>query len=875
MRRHRPSVLFLVAAIAVILEDSPAQVTDGYRIFSITFATSNPARLAINRGRLAWLDEDITTGFHYVKYYSGATITTLDSGLTGACIGLGSDYLVWNTAGELVKAYDLRNEKPIILGESYNPDGNQPIEVNNGITVYAVRTAGPGTAIVVHRLLNNTDIALSAAVWNTSPTVHQGQIAWVAADSEGTNVSSNIFLYSGHTTKNISGTVRARNAAPILRDGGVLWLQTDSLGTRVRFWFGDTLLTVDHGTSASSVCAGYDVSDGIAVVAFNDTSTGSGRITIFDAERDTTIVFADSNGVRSPHISNGLAVWQSGTGIDRRLHSYDVRSSTVEDISAAESPVIDHDMIAWTFGDAVELRRYVTYRKLTTDGMNGWYQTKFKTIDSNRVVWGNFANSTHMRMFSWNGSTVSQLDDSSVTKDLVVANDGLAVWRVNFDSLYYYDWVHSPVKFLDTVQAENPLTAGGSIGFHGLKLTTNDQVQYPWLYNTKSGRLIQLSTDSSNAGNVYCDGNTACWENLSTQRLLFYDGVSTVPISDSAITGDYEYRNGMVVWTQVRGGFVQVFSYDARSKAVQQFTMGGPDRYRPMTDGKSVLWFENVVFSGKFVDGDLVCLSDPATPPTRIHHVPSLTTSWNSVSNGDLAWASNGNVVVYDGEVISQIVDGSGYYLTDAHVDKGFVEWRRMQPPPASDSGDIYLGTLHPHAAFDADNIRGSGPLVVAFTNRSWENAQTFLWDLGDGTTSTVRNPVHTYNAPGAYSVTLTVNGNGFSSSERKYALVRVASTTSTGLTSPAAPTTTQLYQNFPNPFNPKTVVSGQWTVDSRVRLAVYDVLGREIAILANGRYPAGKHEFTFDGSNLSSGVYFYRLTVGHESAIRKMVLMK
>jgi len=875
MRRHQLTGFILLATIVVTLEYSPAQVTDGYRVFTITFATSNPNGLAINRGRLAWQDDDVNTGLHFIKYYSGASITTLDSGLTGATIGLGSEFLVWNTAGELVKAYDLRYEKPIILGESYNPDGKQPVDVNSGIVVYAVRSAGTGSVIAVHRLLNNSDTMLSAAVWNTSPTVHQGQIAWVAADSEGASVSSNIFLFDGRATTNISRTVRTRNTAPILRDGGVAWLQADSVGSRVRFWFGDTLRTVDNEPAGSSVCTGYDVSDGIAVAAFNDTTTGRGRISLYDAEHDTALVLSDSNGVRSPHISNGLAVWQSGTGADRRLQSYDVRTSAYADISAGESPVIDHDILAWTFGDAVELRRYVTNRKLTSDGMNGWEQTKFKTIDSNKVIWGNFANSPHMRMFSWDGSTVSRLSDSSVTTDLVVANDGLAVWRVNFDSLYYSDWVHPPVKFLDTIQAENPLTAGGSISFHGTKLTVNDQVQYPWLYDTKTGQLIQLSMDSTNAGDVYCDGKTACWENLSTQRLLFYDGTTTVPISDSAIAGDYEYRNGLIVWTQERGGAVQVFSYDVQSKTVHELTTGGTDKYRPMTDGTNVLWFENAVFSGKFVDGDLVYLSDPAIPPTRIHHVPSRTTSWNSVSNADLAWASNGSVVVYDGDVISQIVDGSGYYLTDAHVDKGFVEWRRMQQLPATDSGDIYLGTLHPHAAFDADNVSGSGPLAVAFTNRSWEDARTYLWDFGDGTTSTERSPMHSYATPGKYSVTLTVAGNGFSSSERKYALVRVASTTSATSANPSFPATAQLYQNYPNPFNPTTVVSGQWPVTSFVRLVVYDVLGREVAVLADGQYPPGRFSFTFDASGLASGVYFCRLTAGNSMAVRQMLLIK
>ena len=91
----------------------------------------------------------------------------------------------------------------------------------------------------------------------------------------------------------------------------------------------------------------------------------------------------------------------------------------------------------------------------------------------------------------------------------------------------------------------------------------------------------------------------------------------------------------------------------------------------------------------------------------------------------------------------------------------------------------------------------------------------------------------------------------------------------------PGSPTAFALAQNYPNPFNPATVISGQWPVASRVRLVVYDILGREVAVLADSRYPAGRHTFTFDGSKLSSGIYFYRLTAERFSATRAMVLLR
>ena len=91
------------------------------------------------------------------------------------------------------------------------------------------------------------------------------------------------------------------------------------------------------------------------------------------------------------------------------------------------------------------------------------------------------------------------------------------------------------------------------------------------------------------------------------------------------------------------------------------------------------------------------------------------------------------------------------------------------------------------------------------------------------------------------------------------------------------------LSQNYPNPFNPKTVINYQLpapsgvegTVVSAVRVAVYDILGREVAVLVNENKPAGAYQVIFDGSALPSGVYFYRIQAGGFEQTRKLVLLK
>ena len=83
------------------------------------------------------------------------------------------------------------------------------------------------------------------------------------------------------------------------------------------------------------------------------------------------------------------------------------------------------------------------------------------------------------------------------------------------------------------------------------------------------------------------------------------------------------------------------------------------------------------------------------------------------------------------------------------------------------------------------------------------------------------------------------------------------------------------LQQNFPNPFNPTTVISYELPVTSSVRLIVYDMLGREVAVLVNEQRPAGAHTAMWDAQGMPSGVYFYRLTAGSFMSTHKMLMIK
>jgi hypothetical protein len=88
-------------------------------------------------------------------------------------------------------------------------------------------------------------------------------------------------------------------------------------------------------------------------------------------------------------------------------------------------------------------------------------------------------------------------------------------------------------------------------------------------------------------------------------------------------------------------------------------------------------------------------------------------------------------------------------------------------------------------------------------------------------------------------------------------------------------PSTFKLLQNYPNPFNSSTVISFTLPERSNIALDIFDLLGREIAVVFSGSLEAGSHTIRFDGKDIPSGIYFYRLNRGKIVETRKMVLVK
>lgn len=83
------------------------------------------------------------------------------------------------------------------------------------------------------------------------------------------------------------------------------------------------------------------------------------------------------------------------------------------------------------------------------------------------------------------------------------------------------------------------------------------------------------------------------------------------------------------------------------------------------------------------------------------------------------------------------------------------------------------------------------------------------------------------------------------------------------------------LKQNYPNPFNPSTKIGFTLPSENNVRISIYNLIGQKVAEVVNSKFSAGSHSIDFNASNLSSGIYLYKIDAGNFTSVKKMQLIK
>ena len=128
---------------------------------------------------------------------------------------------------------------------------------------------------------------------------------------------------------------------------------------------------------------------------------------------------------------------------------------------------------------------------------------------------------------------------------------------------------------------------------------------------------------------------------------------------------------------------------------------------------------------------------------------------------------------------------------------------------------------------------------------------------------------------PGTYYFWVKAKDRYCTFKESGFSTVASCVVTETGQTVNIIPDKFYLNQNYPNPFNPVTSIKFGLKKDEFVEMKVFDITGKEIATLINSQYKAGNYSIEFNGMNVASGIYIYRIIAGEFTDIRKMVLLK
>ena len=254
------------------------------------------------------------------------------------------------------------------------------------------------------------------------------------------------------------------------------------------------------------------------------------------------------------------------------------------------------------------------------------------------------------------------------------------------------------------------------------------------------------------------------------------------------------------------------------------------------------------------------------------------------------------NSIAAIGDTITFEEYGTGTVITDQYLSEGiiFSGLEAGQNPVIHDYGEsTHTSTLHSYDWF--------GALVVHFVNP--ENSEEYrnvrhisfdnpidtevdyisiaVYDAEDlilyqsVSTSPERVTINLENSPAAYMVLDDSANTAYVIDNLTTDSVSTVSNISEKFAQHMLPAQINLEQNYPNPFNPSTRINYSLPKSDLVNIIVYDSQGREVDVLVNEFKNQGSHTIEFDGSGLSSGIYYYRVQAGNFINTKKMILMK
>lgn len=251
-------------------------------------------------------------------------------------------------------------------------------------------------------------------------------------------------------------------------------------------------------------------------------------------------------------------------------------------------------------------------------------------------------------------------------------------------------------------------------------------------------------------------------------------------------------------------------------------------------------------------------------------------TSLKKTTNGGENWTPLDNSGFYE----MYMIDSLTGWIAGGYVKKttnGGLNWVQ-QTLPQGIPGHTLVNGFRSISKISRDTIWGSWAYVI-FPNL--QGRGVLYRTTNGGTNWLYQIPDTSFHIGGYYYTSFLNNKTGWEYSPNTSGIHTTVGGDTTFLSSirqisNKVPSEYRLFQNYPNPFNPVSSIKYQVSRSVEVKIIVFDIAGKEIKTLVNKKQSSGTYEVTFDGNNLSSGIYFYSLFVeGARIDTKKMVLIK